>query len=143
MARNYTNVDESQTAPDESTTLQIRPRIFHEANGEQIPHPRTGESRISDRFSALNFGTQENNENNQRHAPEPVLYSRGNMKVPCAKPLLLQLFASVSLLNLSESVKCREAIIEQGGIHHIFLACEKVAKHTDLYFIIYYVQLGS
>ena len=34
---------------------------------------------------------------------EPVLYSRGNTKVECSKPFLLQLFGSVALLNLSDN----------------------------------------
>ena len=36
-------------------------------------------------------------------SPEPVLYSRVNTRVQCSKPLLLQLFGSVALLNLSET----------------------------------------
>jgi hypothetical protein len=39
----------------------------------------------------------------QTGAPEPVLYSRGTSKIQCSKPLLLQLFGSVCLLNLSET----------------------------------------
>jgi hypothetical protein len=41
----------------------------------------------------------------QTGAPEPVLYSRGTSKIQCSKPLLLQLFGSVCLLNLSETRK--------------------------------------
>jgi hypothetical protein len=76
-----------------------------------------------------------------RHSPEPVLYNRGNTRVQCSKPLLLQLFGSVSLLNLSECERIREAIIDLGGIHYIFKASKKVSDQADLWFIVYYVLL--
>ena len=47
----------------------------------------------------------------EEESPEPVLYSRVNTRVQCSKPLLLQLFGSVALLNLSEtgySYSCRK-----------------------------------
>lgn len=72
-------------------------------------------------------------------AAEPVLFSRTNARVKCSKPLLLQLFGSVSLLNLAETEKCRDAIIEQGGIHAIFEASKKVHDQADLWFIVYYI----
>ena len=72
--------------------------------------------------------------------PEPVLYRRGNLKIQCSKPLLLQLFGSVALLNISESVECRKDIIERGGVHFIFEASQKVKDHPDLWFILYYVR---
>jgi hypothetical protein len=73
--------------------------------------------------------------------PEPVLYSTGNTRVQCSKPLLLQLFGSVALLNLAEgSEVCREKIIDLGGIHYIFNATVKVADQSDLWFIVYYVS---
>jgi hypothetical protein len=71
--------------------------------------------------------------------PEPVLYRRGNLKIQCSKPLLLQLFGSVALLNLSENEECRNEIIQSGGIHFIFEASQKVKDHPDLWFILYYI----
>eukprot|EP00842_Homolaphlyctis_polyrhiza_P006449 jgi/Hompol1/6805/HPOL_002291-RA len=47
-----------------------------------------------------------------RGNPEPVLYSKA---------------------------KCREVIIENGGVHYIFEASRRVAEYTDLWFIIYYI----
>ncbi|KAI8916151.1 hypothetical protein EDD86DRAFT_244094 [Gorgonomyces haynaldii] len=73
------------------------------------------------------------------HTPEPILYSRGNNRVQCSKPLLLQLFGSVSLLNLSECVKCRDRIIDLGGIHYIFQASKRVSEQKDLWYIVYYI----
>ncbi|KAJ3322630.1 hypothetical protein HDV06_002844 [Boothiomyces sp. JEL0866] len=73
-----------------------------------------------------------------RQTPEPVLYSRANSKIQCSKPLLLQLFGSVALLNLSECEKCRETIIDSGGIQCIFEASIRVKEQSDLWFIIYY-----
>ncbi|KAJ3276087.1 hypothetical protein HDV01_006257 [Terramyces sp. JEL0728] len=61
-----------------------------------------------------------------RQTPEPVLYSRANSKIQCSKPLLLQLFGSVALLNLSECEKCREKIIDLGGIQCIFEASIRI-----------------
>ncbi|KAI8900240.1 armadillo-type protein [Globomyces pollinis-pini] len=75
----------------------------------------------------------------EKSTPEPVLYSRGNSKIQCSKPLLLQLFASVCLLNLSECTKCRDIIVSKGGIQAIVEASKKVREHSDLWFIVYYV----
>ena len=66
-------------------------------------------------------------------------YRRGNLRIQCSKPLLLQLFGSVALLNISESEACRDEIIEKGGVHYIFEASEKVKDHSDLWFILYYI----
>ena len=66
-------------------------------------------------------------------------YRRGNLKIQCSKPLLLQLFGSVALLNISENDACRDEIIDKGGIHYIFEASEKVKDHSDLWFILYYI----
>lgn len=43
------------------------------------------------------------------------------------------------MLNISESKKCRDAIIEKGGVHYIYEASEKVKDHSDLWFILYYI----
>ncbi|KAI8927044.1 armadillo-type protein [Entophlyctis helioformis] len=74
-----------------------------------------------------------------QHSSETVLYSRDNTRVQCSKPLLLQLFGSVTLLNLSESAKCRDAIIDSGGVHYMFEATRRVSDHLDLWFIVYYI----
>lgn len=66
-------------------------------------------------------------------------YQRGHTKTRRSKPLLLQLFGSVALLNLSETPECRADIIQRGGIHSLYLAAEKVQAHSDLWFILYYI----
>lgn len=111
------------------------------------PHSSVNES--STNSSATQLTTRQNDddtiqeddgsESEDRQNPEPVLYARGNTRVSCSKPLLLQLFGCVSLLNLSESQKCRDAIIDAGGIHDIFEASRRVEDQSDLWFIIYYI----
>ena len=103
----------------------------------------------------LDFSSSESVNSGQsiNATPEPVLYAyekknihldryrRGNLKIQCSKPLLLQLFGSVALLNVSETPRCRDEIIKKGAIHYIFEASEKVKEHSDLWFILYYVCL--
>ena len=72
-------------------------------------------------------------------SPEPVLYSPQTEKLKCPKPVLLQLFGSVALLNLSESSECKSEIIKLGGIQRMFEASNIVKESKDLWYIVYYI----
>jgi hypothetical protein len=83
---------------------------------------------------------------NENGSPEPILYSRGTAKIQCSKPLLLQLFGSVCLLNLSDTgiysfnvAKCKLQIVDFGGIQAIFDASDRVKDQNDLWYIVYYI----
>nr|KAJ3422927.1 hypothetical protein HK105_005570 [Polyrhizophydium stewartii] len=40
-----------------------------------------------------------------------------------------------------KSAKCREAIIDRGGVHYIFEASRRVTEHSDIWFILFYASL--
>ncbi|KAJ3043792.1 hypothetical protein HDV00_004199 [Rhizophlyctis rosea] len=49
--------------------------------------------------------------------------------------VLLQLFGCITLLNLSDNEKCKDAIIAEGGIHFIHNAVSRMAGYSELWFI--------
>ncbi|KAI9202767.1 uncharacterized protein BJ171DRAFT_626521 [Polychytrium aggregatum] len=107
-------------------------------------YPRSKSSSILNgrRDSGIDSGDLEDaegyNDDDDNSGPEPVLYARGHSKA-YSKHILLQLFGSVALMNLSDNEKCRGLVIESGGIHHIFEASKKVSEHHDLWAILFYI----
>lgn len=97
--------------------------------------PKDGDDIVGDIEIKAQIGRSEN-------LPEPVMYSGSKTRVKCSKPLLHQLFGCVALNNLSEGEKCRERIIEQGGIHTMYIASKKLEDQTDLWMIVLYVSIA-
>lgn len=54
-------------------------------------------------------------------------------------PLLLQIFASSALLNLSENPECHSSILQSGALHWVHNALKLVHKERDLAFMLYYL----
>ncbi|KAJ3294260.1 hypothetical protein HK104_003796 [Borealophlyctis nickersoniae] len=100
--------------------------------------PTSAKATCSRRDSGIEDVGQDQEEDDLRDS-EPVLFARGHSRIQYPRPLLLQLFASVALLNLSDNEKCRIEIIQAGGIHYIFEALQRVKDHTDLWFILYFI----
>ena len=52
------------------------------------------------------------------------------------KDLLLQMFSSVALLNLSENEECKESMLKHGVLHHLYEATMKVNNEHELRFVL-------